>query len=508
MNLKPSSFLKQNFRPKWLTERSYPKSEGPLICRYAESQCVIVKDSIGGRVNDPLRMRDWQEALLSDLFALDEQGRRIHRTALVGVARKNGKSALMAAIAMYEFTLGVDGGEILLVALDREQAKLIFNTVLQMLRKNPNTRNCFTKNREVLTHKETGTTLRACSRDAASLEGTSPTLAICDELHTWPSDKMWNVLVEGTGARANPLIIAITTAGVLTDRFGQPTICRRLYEHGKRVASGEIDDPTFFFAWWEPADGDRADHTDPQVWAEANPGLGDIVSSESFADSLAKNPEADFRTKRCNQWVASMNSAFPAGMWESRSDENRRLEPGERIVLGFDGSLTNDATALIACTLDGFLQPIGVWEKPRFDAKDWKVPSAEVIDTIRSACDLFDVVEIAYDPAYWKQEMEVLQAEGYPAVEYPCSQNRMVPCWDGFYRSVADGELTHSDDLTLNRHINNLVLKQTNLGFFPTKEFKSSEKKIDAAIAGMIAFDRAGWHSNQPLYEKPLVHMM
>lgn len=490
-------------RPRWLTEVDTSRTEGDLIADFAEAFLVIVKESIAGNVGDSIEIRAWQRELLRTIFALDATGKRQFRTALIGIARKNGKSALMACIAVYEFIFGPEGGEVLVVAKDREQAKIIFETCLSMLRRHPALWSITHKLRDTLTNTLTGTTLKALSRDALSAEGTSPSCAIVDEVHAHPDDKLWNVLQEGKGARKQPILIGITTAGARTDRHGYDTLCYRLYQHGRRVVTGEVSDPSFCFAWWEPEAGSEADHRDPDVWAESNPGLGDLVSLESFYDSIERTPEPEFRIKRTNQWVSQLYSALPTGRWAKLARPAQYpVTAGTPVVLGFDGAISNDSTALVLSTLDPVkrLEVVGLWERPLNSLDpEWRVDAEEVLETIRQACEHFEVVELAYDPAYWRHEMASLAREGINAVEYPCNASRMVPAWDSFYGAVMADEVVHDGNAALARHIDNIVLKQCSTGTYPSKESGHSKRKIDLGIASVIAVDRAQWHSAQPI---------
>ena len=105
-----------------------------------------------------------------------------------------------------------------------------------------------------------------------------------DELHAQPNRELFDVMSLAMGARTEPLMVAITTAGVKTDVSGKDSICYSLYEYGKRVTSGEVDDPSFFFSWWEanPEDDFRL----PTTWESANPGFGDICSADDFASAV------------------------------------------------------------------------------------------------------------------------------------------------------------------------------------------------------------------------------
>ncbi len=143
-------------------------------------------------------------------------------------------------------------------------------------------------------------------------------------------------------------LVAITTAGVKTDSTGQDSIAFSLYNYGKRVASGEVEDPSFFMAWWEaPAE---SDHRDPETWKIANPGFGDLSDPQDFESAVRRTPEAEFRTKRCNQWVSSQVSWLPTGTWEACKGEVS-IE-GKDYVIGFDGSFSGDSTVLVGVTIE------------------------------------------------------------------------------------------------------------------------------------------------------------
>ena len=142
--------------------------------------------------------------------------------------------------------------------------------------------------------------------------------------------------------------------GFKSDSTGQDSICYSLYQYGQKVARGEIIDPAFFMAWWEaPQDGD---HRDLENWKKANPGFDDIVSAEDFVSAVARTPEAEFRTKRLNQWVSSQTAWLPNGSWDSLAVEYE-LQPEDEYVLGFDGSFSGDTTVVVGCCNTVGLQP-------------------------------------------------------------------------------------------------------------------------------------------------------
>jgi phage terminase large subunit-like protein len=268
-----------------------------------------------------------------------------------------------------------------------------------------------------------------------------------------------------------------------------------LYQYGQKVARGEIIDPAFFMAWWE-ANPD-ANHRDREAWMEANPGFGDIVSEEDFESAIRRTPEAEFRTKRLNQWVSSQISWLPNGTWEPLADEVAWDD--EEIMLGFDGSFSGDATAIVGCTVpkDPDTKPhvfmVKAWEKrDGIDDENWRVPIQEVEQTIIDFCASHKVREVACDPYRWQRSMEVLQDQGIPIVEYPStSAKRMVTSCAKFFDYVTDGRMSHDGNPMLTRHLSNAVTKSDALGVRIVKENRNSSRRIDCAVAAILALDRA-----------------
>jgi len=463
--------------------------------------CRQTKDTIAGSVGEDLVIRPWQAELLDSLFARKPDGRRRFRRALIGLPRKNGKSALSSGIALAElFLTGPDGGEIFSCAADRDQARIVFGMAKQMIELEPELKGLCKVYRDAIERPDNGSVYRVLSAEAFTKEGLSPSLTIFDEVHAQPNDELWNVMSLAAGARREPLLLGITTAGVMTDRLGNPSLCHRLFEHGKRVVAGEVEDPSFFFAWWGAPDG--ADHRDPQVWRDANPGFDDIVAAEDFAAAVVSTPENEYRTKRLNQWVTSAQAWLPTGAWDAL-DVIDAPPPEARVVLGFDGAYTDDSTALIGCTVPDegerpHLFVVEVWERADKPA-GWTVPRETVDAKVDEAMRAWDVVEFAADPPKWESEMERWEERyGDVVVRFDTfSRSRMAPACNRLYAAVTEKALTHDGSEVLGRHLGNAVTKQTPQGTVIVKDSKSSPRKIDAAVAAVIAHDRAMWHATQ-----------
>jgi phage terminase large subunit-like protein len=485
--------------PAWITPadaESVERGDGDIAALFAESFGSVGKDGVAGKAGEPLALRDWQKELLAHLYARDADGGLQFQTALIGMPRKNGKSALSsAAIGLYSLLgEGINGGEVIVVAATREQARIVFGECKRMVEQSE-LKDMVQVYRDSLFVAETNSVLKVMSAEAFSAEGLNPSRCIIDELHAQPNRELFDVMSLAMGNRGKiGQLVAITTAGVKADSTGQDSIAYSLYNYGKRVSTGEIDDPNFFMAWWEAAP--EADHRNPETWASANPGFDDIVSKADFESAVKRTPEAEFRTKRLNQWVSSQMSWLPSGVWESLGIE-KPLDPDAEYILGFDGSFSGDTTVIVGCSIPTEDEPahiflVKAWEKPADADDSWRVDIQDAEFEIAKFCGRYKVREVACDPFRWQRSMEVLQDQGIPIVEYPStSARRMVQSCARFYDAVTESRLTHDGDPLVARHFTNAVIKIDNLGPRIVKENRNSNRRIDAAVAAVIAYDRA-----------------
>jgi phage terminase large subunit-like protein len=415
------------------------------------------------------------------------------------MARKNGKSSLSAGLGLYallsDYPGGPQGRDVYSCAGDKEQARIVFGTARRMIELEPELSEIIKPYRDAIEVPATGSVYRVLSAEAFSKEGLNPTMVIFDEVHVQPNRELWDVMANAMGARPEPLMVGITTAGVRYDSNGRDSLCYTLYQYGQKIVNEEISDPTFFFAWWEPRNPD-ADWREVETWREANPGIDDIVSVEDLQTTMLKTPEQEFRTKRCDQWVTSFQAWLPYGTWE-KCAVDRGIPDGASVVLGFDGSFSNDCTALVACTIEErpHIQVVSLWENPQDDS--WRVPVEDVEDAIRESCKRWQVQEIACDPARWARSFQILEAEGLPVLEFPQSPSRMGPATQTFYEGVVNQQLSHNGDPRITRHVANAVLKQDSRGLRIVKEHSHSRRKIDLAVAALMAYSRARWLNGQ-----------
>jgi len=471
-------------------------SRGADAVDFINTFVTLTKDSVAGNTGEPIRLRSWQEQLLEETLELDEQGLFKKRTALWGKARKNGKSALVTGLGLWFLFNGDDGGEVYSCAAEKEQARITFGDARKIIEREPELAAMCNIYRDVIEVPSTGSIWRVLSAEAYSKEGLNPSAVIMDEAHALPNRELWDVMQLAQASRKQPMMLATTTCGVKTDSNGQDSIAYQLYQYGKKVASGEIDDPTFYMAWWQADEKD--DHRLESTWIKANPGYGDLNSKADFESMVKRTPEAEFRTKRCNQWVSSQNAWLPAGLW-SKLRVAVTVDDLADVVLGVDGSFNGDTTAIVAVTVPKTKDEkphvwlVKAWEKQPNDPDDWRVDTLDVERTIIDFAQKHpNTKEIAFDPFRWQRTMQALQDLGLPIVEWPStSPSRMVKASAKVYDSVTEATLTHDGSPLLARHIDNCKLKIDNLGPRIVKESRASSRRIDAAVAFVIAYDRA-----------------
>lgn len=491
----------KSWPPTWLTpvpDEALNGKRAQVALDFVDVFGIITKDSVAGGQGERLVLRDWQRQLIRHIYAEDEQGGFKHRVALVGLPRKNGKSALASTLALADlYLLGGRGAEVYSIAAEKEQARIVFADAKRIIEAHEDLSKLAKLYRDAIEIPTMSSVYRVLSAEAYSKEGLSPTSVWADELHAHPTRELYDVMSLAMGARGSKAhMVAITTAGVKSDQTGKDSIAFTEFQRGQRISRGEDSDPSFFMAWWSASD--EMDHRKPETWAIANPGLGDICAVEDFESAVRRTPEPEFRTKRMNQWVSSINSWLPAGAWDSCRDEFE-IKPDDEIVLGFDGSFSGDASVIVGATIPKDDEPVRVfmvkaWEKDlNIHDDDWRVDIGEVEDTIRQFCASHpNVREIACDPFRWQRSMQALEEAGLPIVEWPStSPARMVPACAKFYDAVMEGKLKHDGDGTLARHLDNAAVKIDRLGPRIVKENRNSPRKIDAAVAAVIAVDRA-----------------
>lgn len=397
----------------------------------------------------------------------------------MGLPRKQGKSLMGSALALYGLFAGEAGAEVYAAAGDRRQARIVFNEAREQVMKSPTLASYCKVYRDAIEVPAFNSVFRVLSADAKSQAGLNPSFVIFDELWVQRNDDLYDQLTLGSGARLDPMIVSITTAG-----YDINTLCGRLFDYGKSVAANEEDDPAFGFFWWDsPAENDIHD---PKNWAKCNPNLAEgLIDPTELATSAQQSSEMAFRRFRLNQWVRAEESWLPAGAWERLAGEVI-LDPDLETWVGIDMALKHDSIAVVMA------QPQE--NKVAVHAQIWH-PQDAIVDVatiehyLREIHLKYNIKEFAFDPAYFQRSAEILVDDGLPMVEYPQHGQRMIPACGHAYEMIINNRLVHDGSPTFTDQVLSAAQRMTDVGWRLSKG--KSRRKIDACIALVMAVDRA-----------------
>lgn len=414
-------------RPEWAA-----KGEGVTKEGLARAQAVIdfielliVPSGEGER--HPMKLREWQKDFIRDVYAPLANGRRRVRRAIFSVARKNGKTALIAALVLAHLCgpVAETNGEIYSAATDREQAGQVFKFARQFVEAEPE----FGPSGEMpltvvpstktIVCKKNGSFYRALSAEAGTKHGLNPSVWIYDELAQARDHELYDVLNTSQGARNEPLGFVISTQSPDPEHPLSKLIDDGLRANDRRIA-------VHLYA----ADEDVDDLLDEKAWAAANPALGDFRKTEdirALAEEAVRMPsrEASFRNLYLNQRVDQTSPLIPRSEWKAcevaGAKPNGLLRPKEKIYLGLDLSAKVDLTALVGVSAEPGDDRVRAWHwKPKdflhdhykrdhfdyptmhklgwLDAAPGKVIDfAYVARTISRIADEYEIAGIAYD---------------------------------------------------------------------------------------------------------------
>lgn len=465
---------------------------------------------------EPLELEPWQERMFGEAMAYDKTGWPLWESVVICMPRKNGKTCLLAAYALYRMLTSEGSPEILLTASSDKQAGRLFEACANFVRKSVLLSDlCRVRDfaGEILRQDGGGKILRMSS-DPGRLHGYNPSLVVCDELAQWTTPSLrraYAALTSGGGARRSPQVFTITTAGEASDRHD--SILGRMLDAASSSEEAEREPGLLIGRLWDAKmlvwnhEAPTSDPRDIPAMKLANPASW---ITEEYLGRQAADPEltdAEVLQLHGCVWAARINAWLPAGAWEPLKKERPVLD-GEEILLGFDGSYNNDSTALVGCTLDGHLFVVGCWEKP--DRKrEWLVPREEVKATVARAMEQYQVLELACDPPGWHREIEEWGQEYGETVTlmYPTARIKMMSAaCSRFFTAVVNGEdISHDGDPRLAKHLSNAVTKDHADGPYITKEGNDSPHKIDLAVAAVIAFDRLKQHTGEILSPEDLL---
>jgi len=448
----------------------------------------------------------WEQAYLWVLFGWRKKdGSRRFRISYLEVARKNGKSTLAAGVALYLLDGDKEpGAEVYSAATKRDQAKIVHGEACRMVRASAMLKQFITVRTDNMFVMDTNSKFEPLSSDYNSLDGLNIHGAIVDEVHAHKTRDLWDILETATGARRQPLMFAITTAGV--SRQG---ICRELHDYLEKVLDGSLEDDSFCGIIFTLDEED--DYTDERVWVKANPNLGVSVKLDDLRDKIRKAREAPaalnaFLRLHMNIWTQAETRWIDPDAWAACGEQtpldDLRKEP---CYAGLDLSSTTDISAFVlkfprtGDALGWFWIPEDEMEKrerrDRVPFSAWvrheyvEATPGNVIDYeyIRQrikqvAAEFRGLREIGYDPWNATQLAIQLEEDGFNVVPVRQGFQTLSPAAKELEREIMSGELKHGGNPVLRWMAANVVL-----AIDPAENIKPDKAKSAERIDGIVA---------------------
>jgi phage terminase large subunit-like protein len=482
------------------------------------------------------KLMPWQRDIVEALFGtLNPDGTRQYRTCYIELPRKNGKSTLASAIALYLlFADDEPGAQVYSAANDRNQAALVFNDAAAMVRQAPALlkRGKVIDSQKRIVYYAENSFYCAISAEAYSKFGYDSHGVIYDELHAAPNRELWDVLTTSFGARRQPLLLCITTAG-----YDRNSICWEQHDYACKVRDGIINDPTFLPIIY--AAPDDADWTDEKVWFNCNPALDVFRSLEEMRTLCAKAQETPalemtFRRLYLNQWTSSVERWMPMDRWDECSGAIDEVAlKGKSCYAGLDLAATIDLTALsLVFPNDGNYEvimrfwipgdtarekerkdrvPYSLWARQEFikltegNVIDYGYIKQELLDLLDAG---YNIRELAFDRWGATKLVQDLVNSGRFTLDPSKEPNKVaiVPFGQGYasmsaptkelMNLVLGGKIRHGGHPVLRWNADNMVVTQDPAGNLKPDKARATQK-IDGCVALVMAIDRASRHKDE-----------
>lgn len=478
----------------------------------------------GPRAGRLFRFGPWQRFIVASIFGWVEKGdsetaKRRFRSAFVAVPRGNGKSSLAAPLALYMLALDGEGGaEVYAAAVTRDQARIVFSAAQHMARSESGylSRCGVEVQSHVIAQPSTASIFRALSRDAQALDGLNVHAAFLDELAAHKTREVFDVLVTATGKRLQPLIFAITTAGV-----NQAGVGFEQWKYTQRVLLQEIADETTFGIIYTIDEGD--DWQDPLAWVKANPNWGvsvnpDVISNLAARAARIGSQQAAFKQKHLNVWTNAAVGWMNMVQWHACADLTLKESDfnGEECVLGIDLATKVDLAAraklfvrLIEgvshyyCFVQFYLPDAAITEArvasyQTWETEGWIITTAgETLDFDRIESDILNdaahhrIADLCYDPWQALNLATRLDAKAIPVIEYRPTVENFSPAMKEIDALVREGRFHHDGNPVLTWNIACVEVMEDYKGnIFPRKDRDNPQQKIDGLVALLMAMGR------------------
>ncbi len=477
-----------------------------IAVRFFEENLTHSKGELGGKA---FVLEQWQKDYVGKLFGTMNGDVRQYRTSLLAIPRKNGKSTLCAGIALKLMFDGEPGAEIYSCAADRDQARLVFEMAKVCVENSPKLRSRLRVFRNSIVREDTHTTYKALSAEAFTKHGLNAHGIIFDELHAQPDRELWDVMTTSTGARRQPLCVAITTAG-----YDRKSICWEIWRYALAVRDGAIKDSTFLPAIYAAEAAD--DWTAEDTWRKANPNLGVSVKLDDLRVRCKRaqdmpSEENTFKRLHLNMWTEQDTRFLQMSHWAQGDKPCPVMLDGRECFGGLDLATTYDTTCF--CLLfpldDGTF-----WAEPHFwipednmrdRVKRDRVPydvwakagklhltPGNVTDFDKVRADIvalskkYNIRQVAIDRWNAHQITGQLQGDGINVLGFGQGYGSMSSPTAALEAAVVGGKLLHGGHPVLAWQASNVAVQSDHQGNKKPSKAKSTER-IDGIVALIMA---------------------
>lgn len=493
----------------------------------------------GDAQGDPVVHGDEYSGLVADCYALAEDGRRLYDSAFISRPKGCDKSGMGARFALVEalgpvrFAGWAQGGEsyrlldfryqyepgepmgrpvqspyVRLMATEEGQTGNVYDTVYSNLSEGPLSELDGLDVGLTRINLAGGGQIVPSTASSASKDGGIETFVCFDETHLYHTPelrRMYNTVTRNLRKRgrvAQPWSLETTTMFAP----GQDSVAEATYLLAEAIREGRSRRQRLLFdhRWGECED--LAD--EPALRAALADAYGDAMAWNDLGSLVdgVYDPRAhvtDSRRFFLNAQTATSDAWITPAEWAGCADATRSLADGDLVTLGFDGSVRDDSTALVACRVsDGHLELLGCWEKPAGPEGDgWQVDRVAVDAAVARAFGRFAVVGMFADPAHWQDYLDQWSREFAGQVQVKASREHPLEWWtnrprpmidalERFHEAVLAQGLSHDGGSVLTRHVTNARRRELGRsGMGIGKDRKGSDRKIDAAMAATLAYE-------------------